>query len=66
MARLARGRESRVFESPLASRAALVARGRSGPDTCDLRSVSEMERDELLEHYEAFGHEGDYLAAKPL
>jgi len=25
-----------------------------------------MERDELFEHYEAFGHEGDYLAAKPL
>ena len=32
----------------------------------DLREVSEMERDELLERYEALGNERDFRAARPL
>lgn len=47
VARFGRGPAEPVFESCLASRAALVSATRR-MDVCDLRKVREMERDELL------------------
>jgi tetratricopeptide (TPR) repeat protein len=55
-----------VLDSRQAARAALQGAWPEWTDACDLRKVREMERDELLERYEALGDDRDYLAAKPL